>query len=240
MHLGNSLQGKSLFQDNPISEPRENRIEEEKKTVPVTKPEKPVPAPRKRKNPNPNIVEVDKPKDTGADTEEDETVVVVTTTTELVPDEGNTEVTASVADTSVGSSESALVETDLMAVGDAQEPDHISIEVEVVSVDTGDHIPVETNTETESSLPSKAEVAASANLDTSGDTEQERSNITSNSVPRRSSRTRKKPKWQESGEYCMSVTKQSLMLQDFISSRAVLDLDPKIISAVVKGIGDSL
>ena len=240
LHLGNSLQGNSLFQDNPISGPRENRIEEEKETVPVTKTEKPIPAPRKRKNPNPNIVEVDKPKDTGADTEEDETVVVVTTTTKLVPDEGNTEVTASVADTSVGSSECALVETDLMAVGDAQEPNHISIEVEDVSVDTGDHIPVETNTETESSLPSNAEIAASANLDTLRDTEQERSNITSNSVPRRSSRTRKKPKWQESGEYCMSVTKQSLMLQDFISIRAVLDLDPKIISAVVKGIGDSL
>ena len=48
-----------------------------------------------------------------------------------------------------------------MAVGNTQEPDHISIQAEDVSVDT--------------------------------------------------SRTRKKAKWQESGEYCMSITKKKAL-----------------------------
>ena len=240
LHLGNALQDSTSVTCNskPIPKPVENGVKEDKSAVELTEPRKPVPAPRKRRDPTNEMV--DRSQNRDIDTEEDENVVVVTTTTELVPEEGNTEVAASVADTSADSSADGLEDTDLMAVGDAQEPDHISIQVEDLSVDTGDHIPVEINTETESSLPSGTEVGASANSGISGDTEQERSNIKLGAVPRRSSRTRKKPEWQESGEYCMSITKQSLMLQNFVSSCAVLDLDPKIISAVAKGISDSL
>ena len=57
---------------------------------------------------------------------------------------------------------------------------------------------------------------------------------------RRSARPRKKPLWQESGDYCMSVQKQSLMVQSILSSGVCSKLDPNIISAVVKGISETL
>ena len=57
---------------------------------------------------------------------------------------------------------------------------------------------------------------------------------------RRSTRPKKKPLWQESGDYCMGIQKQSLMAQSILTSGVCSELDPSIISAVVKGISETL
>ena len=104
----------------------------------------------------------------------------------------------------------------------------------------------EVNTSVERNAENKSSVVENTRMDVSVDNNQprvkERSNLTSENPIRRSSRVRKKPKWQESGDYCMSVcfSKQSLMLQSLISSDSVSKLDPTVISAIVKGIGNSM
>ena len=153
LHLGNALQDSTSVRSKPIPKPMENSVKDNKSAVELTEPWKPVPAPRKRRDPTIEVVDRSQNRDTNT---EDENVVVVTT--ELVPEERNTEVAVSVVDTSADSSADGLEDTDLMAFGDPQEPDHRSIQVEDLSVDTGDHIPVKINTETESSLPSGTEV----------------------------------------------------------------------------------
>ena len=57
---------------------------------------------------------------------------------------------------------------------------------------------------------------------------------------RRSTRPKRKPLWQESGDYCMGIQKQSLMVQSILTSGVCSELDPSIISAVVKGISETL
>ena len=100
------------------------------------------------------------------------------------------------------------------------------------------------NTSAERNAENKSSVVENTKIDVSVDSNQsrvkERSNLTSKNPFRRSSRVRKKPKWQESGDYCMSVSKQSLKLQSLISSDSVSKLDPTVISAIVKWIEDSM
>ena len=55
---------------------------------------------------------------------------------------------------------------------------------------------------------------------------------TTSKTPWRSSRVKKKPKWQESGDYCMGISKQLMMLQSLLSSSVIETLDPSVISAV--------
>ena len=57
---------------------------------------------------------------------------------------------------------------------------------------------------------------------------------------RRSTRPKKKPLWQELGDYCMGIQKQSLMVRSILTSGVCSELDPSIISAVVKGISETL
>ena len=40
--------------------------------------------------------------------------------------------------------------------------------------------------------------------------------------------------------YCMGISKQVMMLQTLLSSSVVKTLDPSVITAVTKGISDSL
>ena len=58
--------------------------------------------------------------------------------------------------------------------------------------------------------------------------------------PRRSTRPKKKPLWQESGDCSMGIQKQSLMVQPILTSGVCSELDLSIISAVVKGISETL
>ena len=69
---------------------------------------------------------------------------------------------------------------------------------------------------------------------------EECSTQTTSKTPWRSSRVTKKPKWQESGDYCMGISKQLMMLQSLLSSSVIKTLDPSVISVVTKGISDSL
>ena len=57
---------------------------------------------------------------------------------------------------------------------------------------------------------------------------------------RLSTRPKRKPLWQESGDYCMGIQKQSLMVQSILTSGVCSELDPSIINAVVKGISETL
>ena len=45
----------------------------------------------------------------------------------------------------------------------------------------------------------------------SSDTKRDRNETSAQRVPRRSGRTRRKPAWQESGEYCVAVNKQVMI-----------------------------
>ena len=74
----------------------------------------------------------------------------------------------------------------------------------------------------------------------SGFVDEERSKTTYIIPPRRSSRVREKPKWQKSGDYCMGISKQVMMLQTLLRSSVVKTLDPTDITAITKGISDSL
>lgn len=65
-------------------------------------------------------------------------------------------------------------------------------------------------------------------------------NITLEPALRRSSRVRKKPPWQQSGDYCMSVTSKNSILQSLLSPSTLSQLHPDVIYAVVKGVSDTL
>ena len=73
-----------------------------------------------------------------------------------------------------------------------------------------------------------------------GFVDEERSKTPTIKPPRRSSRIREKPKWQKSGDYCMGISKQVMMLQTLLSSSVVKTLSPSVITAVIKGISDSM
>ena len=56
---------------------------------------------------------------------------------------------------------------------------------------------------------------------------------------RKSSRVRKRPGWQESGDYCMSVTNKGDILKDLFSPNTLTQMHPDAIYAVIKGINET-
>ena len=65
----------------------------------------------------------------------------------------------------------------------------------------------------------------------SGSKSEERSKQTTSKTPWRSSRVKKKPKWQEPGDYCMGIYKQLMTLQSLLSSSVIKTLDPSFLEA---------
>lgn len=223
LHLGNKLQEKIDCHKNPIPKPKIGKPCLKKNSL--TKPT----------NKAPEIEVRDQ------DIDQDEELVVVTTTT----DSSNT-----VDDSSSVSADNTPIDTDVseilsesrddqMTDGDAHESDH-GEELTNASAATEDFSSVDRTEEVDSILEPETEVAASADLSSVNEDKIDIAPILPEPVVRRSGRTRRKPAWQESGDYCLGITKQSLMLQSLLSSGACSNLDNRVISAVVRGISESL
>ena len=245
LHLGNRMHDKVYFSDKLSTQSNETSMSKsplasDAKTEIISGSDKPKPAPRKKKSDSFDIIALN---DSNRVEEEEDVsgTVVVTTTTRKSPIKDTAEVVASADDTAKNAEYIDTVEEEdvLRDHGDAYDSDHQAIsDVKDVSVSSEDNTSVERNAENKSLMVENTTVDVS--VDNNQSRVKERSNLTSENPIRRSSRVRKKPKWQESGDYCMSLSKQSLMLQSLISSDGISKLDPKVISAIVKGIGDSV
>ena len=186
----------------------------------------------------------------GEEESEDDEVVVIQTTS---VDE-NTEVGTSVTEvfvakeTDVGSQSSKI--DGLMDAEDVLGPDHQDDPMTVEDAQLSDlkkevpHIDCSASGGTEVVIDKKGK---SSPLDRyhSEESESDQSKKKRKSEPgtvtglRRSTRPKRKPLWQESGDYCMGIQKQSLMVQSNLTSGVWSELDPSIISAVVKGISET-
>lgn len=127
---------------------------------------------------------------------------------------------------------------DLMDHGDAHTPDqHILVsEMETdqsvtepdVSVDKDDTVSVQVEEDPRDRIAEEDTSVKSIDED-----------VSSKPALRKSARVRKKPAWQEGGDYCMSVTSKSQILQSLLSPSTLSQLHPDVIYAVVKGISDT-
>ena len=125
--------------------------------------------------------------------------------------------------------------------GDAHESENDNLlQFDVDEVDTESHVSVDKEDDIEEAGSSLTERDDLPEAIASGSKCEERSKQTTSKIPWRSSRVKKKPKWQELGDYCMGKSKQLMMLQSLLSSSVIKTLDPSVISAVTKGISDSL
>ena len=157
--------------------------------------------------------------------EEDEDMVVVTTTTTSNFADKNVDIVSTTEDSTAGSTATESIgtveHTDLDEHGDAHEVDQDRVlETEDVFANTESHISVENDAENESLVSTDVEVVASTELNANGVDKFERAHITREIAPRRSTRVRKKPAWQQSGNYCMGISKQTMMLQSLLSSKS--------------------
>ena len=114
------------------------------------------------------------------------------------------------------------------------------LQSDVDEVGTESHVSVDKEDDIEEAGSSLTERDDLPEAIASGSKCEERSKQTTSKTPWRSSRVKKKPEWQESGDYCMGISKQLMMLQSLLSSSVIKTLDPSVISAVTKGISDSL
>ena len=257
LYLGNKLQDSSILQNRPTKQPRGKDVPEEKsfhiptaekhsvsddtKHVSVSDNSRPVPVPRKRRN---HSKAASRTENVDREEEDEDMVVVTTTTTSNFADK-NVDIVSTTEDSTAGSTATESIgtveHTDLDEHGDAHEVDQDRVlETEDVFANTESHISVENEAENESLVSTDVEVVASTELNANGVDKFERAHITPEIATRRSTRVRKKPAWQQSGDYCMGISKQTMMLQSLLSSNAVLRLDSRIISAIVKGVSDIL
>lgn len=228
LHLGNKLQEKIDCHKNPFPKPKIGKPCLKKNSL------------TKSTNTKENKALENEVRDQDIDQDEEELVVVTTTTdsSNTVDDSSSVSVDNTPIDTDVSEilSESR---DDQMTDGDAHESDH-GEELTNVSAATEDFSSVDRTEEVDSILEPETEVAASADLSSVNEDKIDIAPILPEPVVRRSGRTRRKPAWQESGDYCLGITKQSLMLQSLLSSGACSNLDNRVISAVVRGISESL
>ena len=125
--------------------------------------------------------------------------------------------------------------------GDAHESENDDLlQFDVDEVGTESHVSVDKEDDIEEAGSSLTERDDLPEAIASGSKCEERSKQTTSKTPWRSSRVKKKPKWQESGDYCMGISKLLMMLQSLLSSSVIKTFDPSVISAVTKGISDSL
>ena len=217
---------------------RQKEMAKEGKSNFVT--EKPVPRPRKRKDQEKPTTKVIIMDDTIDDDESD--IIVVSemamdnvceqeVSEEIVSDDGNESETT-------GAPDSIEEFLNLEDGGDAHNLENNLSHIDEVEVKTESNVSVEKDgKEKDLSLTVRDEVPEAI---ASGFVDEERSKTPTIKHPRRSSRVREKPKWQKSGDYCMGISKQVMMLQTLLSSSVVKTLDPSVITAVTKGISDSL
>lgn len=227
LHLGNKLQDNTDFQNRPIPKPRAGKPGVSKNQL------------TKSANTNQKIATEIEFRDEDVDQDEEELVVTTTTdSSNIVGDSGSVSVDGTCNDAEVSEMLSESRD-DQKTNGDAHGSDHEDHESNTVSVATEDHSSVD-RTEVDSLSEPETEVVASVDSSLGNEVKQDNAPASQEPVLRRSGRTRKKPAWQESGDFCMGITKQSLMLQSLLSSGACSQLDNRVISAVVKGISESL
>ena len=131
--------------------------------------------------------------------EEDENMVVVTTTTTSNFADKNVDIVSTTEDSTAGSTATESIGTVEHTDLDEVNQDRV-LETEDVFANTESHISVENDAENESLVSRDVEVVASTELNANGVDKFERAHITPEIVPRRSTRVRKKPAWQQSGD----------------------------------------
>ncbi|MCG7878261.1 MAG: DDE-type integrase/transposase/recombinase [Candidatus Thiodiazotropha taylori] len=105
------------------------------------------------------------------------------------------------------------------------------------TVGNGNQRDVQTITDPDSSVQQsdQSHLQAEASLGKENTTEK----VAKDPTIRRSVRAKKKPAWQQSGDYCMPITNKSSLLQSLFNPSVLPQLHPDAIYAVVKGIGES-
>lgn len=243
LHLGNTL-----ADDIEGSESSRSSVDTDESTtnaaIPQTHKTTPVPQPRKR-TPMPKVRKITNERETVRETvrdsrtksDEEDDVIVVTQTTTLGKNEIQGEASASQAASSAADDKTEETEymstheiVDLMDNGDAHDPDQqlSNLTEEETSVKTGFQV------EDVPSRRGEAETEADASVH-----QDEISNGNQTSV-RRSQRVRKKPAWQTQGDYCMSITDKSSILQSLLSPATLSQFNPDTIYAIVKGVSDTI
>lgn len=226
LHLGNALQDETNDPVKPIPKPRKQA---------------PTPMPRLKRK----VLSEETVKKTNSDSEDEDSSFVITTTTkhnqyDSIDYDAATSDEETVLEGGIIEERGTAVDVDPMVSGDAQVPDQQLNILEGddsgdTEADTSDVRPEETDA---SSILYRAGGSTSVcRADRDGQTQNEPPPVM---VPRRSARVRHKPAWQESGDFCMSIINKSLMLQSLLSSDVMSDMDPSIIAAIVKGIGETL
>lgn len=251
-HLGNTLLDESQRIDNSVLESEGNRVD-------ITK--TPVPMPRK-KMPSQNLpASNDERKSRYLSDSEDGLVVV-----EVDRDTSYSEIVDDVDDVIVADDEIAHAsplsdseeeehkEEELQSVASATDDSEIvdmSTHGSADRMDHGDaHAPdqhstlgLRENYATDSNVPVVETNASHLEVKQSHDKQKEVKGAVQEKKPepkvRKSTRIRKKPSWQESGDFCMSVVNKGNILKDLFSPTTLAQLHPDAIYAVVKGISET-
>ena len=101
--------------------------------------------------------------------------------------------------------------------GDTRNLENNLSHIDEVEVETESNVSVDKDgEENDLSLNVREEVPEAI---ASGFVDEEHSKTPSIKPPRRSSRVREKPKWQKSGDYCMGISKQVMILQTLLRSQ---------------------
>ena len=240
LHLGNRMKAKIAKESNEIEQETfspDNQTKVVEKGNNSTK-EKPVPKPRQRKDQE--KMKVWETEDKVSDDESDIIVVSEAAMENVSSIEVNELLSNDESeDDEYGAPDSVEILENLSESGDAHDSEIDNL------------LPVEDDENIESNVLDDVNEVEEESLsltvkdnlpeaNASGSDHKERSKQPTVKSPRRSSRVRNKPKWQQSGDYCMGISKQVMMLQTLLSSSVVKTLDPSIITAVTKGISDSL
>lgn len=234
LHTGDSLSDDmtdkevSVVKDAPIGDEQMVVI-----PVPIPRKQPPIPKPRKKSKVKETVAEPCRKFVSISDNEEDE--IVVSKTTVSIPNHHT-------ADEEVGASFAAApVAADGLT-------DNMSTHEIVGLMDDGDaHLPDQQMTEVSEDNEIRAE--ANNSDDTATKTVDTEANATAQDTDevqisgtglRRSTRVRKKPSWQEKGEFCMVVTDKSLLLQSLLHPGSLSQFSSDHIYAIVKGISDTI
>ena len=234
LHIGDSLSDDIKDKEVPVAKD-ESTGDEQMIKIPVPKPRKkpPIPKPRKTAKVKETVVVPCRNFVSISDDEEDEIVVAETTVSSPVHHTTDEEVGASLAAVPLAADRltddmSTHETVDLMDNGDAHFPDQ-----QMTDFSEGVDIRAEANSSDDTAIKT---VDTEANIAVQGTDEVQ----ISGTGLRRSTRVRKKPSWQEKGEFCMRVTDKSLLLQSLLHPGNLSQFSSDHIYAIVKGISDTI
>ena len=179
--------------------------------------DRPIPQPRKKRDQENTSTKVINMDNTVEDDDESDIIVVSKTAMEdACGHKVGEEVIVSEDDVEIEHTGAPdFVEQDFINLGDSgdaheSENDDL-LQFDIDEVGTESHVSVDKEDDIEEAGSSLTERDDLPEAIASGSKCEERSKQTTSKTPWRSSRVKKKPKWQESGDYCMGISKQLMM-----------------------------